>query len=204
MGLHSFTATLLALIGSLYTVWFTDFLFIKMYSFIVAGHSLRHGMDDDIVDVNKNYRDSMKDNQIYNSNTKLPPYILENSLESRRWLRSHSEGWTSPAAAAAPASDAHHAAMVGDIQSLREIAEKKPHMLHQKDQNGWTPLHEASRGGNREAIELLLSHKADVNERTNHGVGGSPLYWARKTNGDDHEAVQYLESVGALEIHPEL
>jgi len=94
--------------------------------------------------------------------------------------------------------------MVGDVQSLREIAEKKPHMLHKKDQNGWAPLHEASRGGNVEAIELLLFHKADVNERTNHGKGGSPLYWARKTNGDDHEAVKYLESVGALELHPEL
>ena len=56
-------------------------------------------------------------------------------------------------------------------------------------------VHEASRGGNVEAIELLLFHKADVNERTNHGKGGSPLYWARKTNGDDHETVKYLESV---------
>ena len=71
-------------------------------------------------------------------------------------------------------------------------------MLHKEDQNGWAPLHEASRGGNVEAIELLLFHKADVNERTNHGKGGSPLYWARKTNGDDHEGVKCLESVGAL------
>ena len=169
-----------------------------------TGHSLRHGMDDDAVDVNKQYRDAMDDNKLYNSNTKLPPYIVENSLESKRWLRTHSKAWESPSAAATPASDAHHAAMVGDMESLRDIAATKKHLLRQKDRNGWEPIHEASRGGNKDAIELLVKHGANVNERTNHGVGGSPLYWAKKSNGDDHEAVDYLLSVGAEMIHPEL
>jgi len=38
-----------------------------------TGHRLRHGMDDDAIDVNKDYRDSMNNNELYNSNTKLPP-----------------------------------------------------------------------------------------------------------------------------------
>ena len=40
-------------------------------------------------------------------------------------------------------------------------------------------------------------------ERTNAGRGGTPIYWARNDNGDDHPVVQYLDSIGAVDISPE-
>ena len=40
-------------------------------------------------------------------------------------------------------------------------------------------------------------------ERTNSGRGGTPIYWARDNNGNDHPVVQYLSSIGAVDISPE-
>ena len=39
-------------------------------------------------------------------------------------------------------------------------------------------------------------------ERTNAGRG-TPIYWARNDHGDDHPVVQYLDSIGAVDISPE-
>ena len=41
------------------------------------------------------------------------------------------------------------------------------------------------------------------NERTHHGTGGSPLWWAKKSNGLKDPVVRYLESIGAEEIPPD-
>jgi hypothetical protein len=41
------------------------------------------------------------------------------------------------------------------------------------------------------------------NERTHHGNGGSPLWWAKKSNGLKDPVVRYLESIGAEEIPPD-
>lgn len=154
---------------------------------------------------NEHYQHANRHGHKYalNNHHGLPPYILENSPESSKWLRSH-DHWESPAAAAAPASLAHHAATVGDIKTLHELATTKGHLLHSADANGWMPIHEASRAGNIDAIKLLVDLGANPNERTNFGSGGSPLYWAKKVNGENHESVHYLSSIGALELHPEL
>jgi len=154
---------------------------------------------------NKHYQNANRHGHEYalNQHSGLPPYILEKSLESKKWLRSHDHG-ESPAAAAVPASPAHHAATVGDIKSLHEISTTNEHLLHSVDANGWMPIHEASRAGNKDAIQLLVKLGANPNERTNFGSGGSPLYWAKKVNGPNHESVHYLNSIGALELNPEL
>ena len=44
-------------------------------------------------------------------------------------------------------------------------------------QSQWRPLHEAARAGRAKAIEYLIKEGAQVNERTNNGQGGSPLWY---------------------------
>ena len=53
-------------------------------------------------------------------------------------------------------------------------------------------------------IKYLLDNGVDINARTNGGIGGTPLYWAKKKHGKAHKSVKLLESRGALEIDPEL
>lgn len=54
-----------------------------------------------------------------------------------------------------------------------------------------------------QVASFLLSNGLDINQRSQGGAGGSPLWWAIKTHGNDHPVVKYLESNGALEIAPE-
>jgi ankyrin repeat protein len=73
------------------------------------------------------------------------------------------------------------------------------------DKNGWQPLHEATRGGHLDAVKFLVEQKADVNAVTNFGKGGvSPYYIALKNHGYDHPVTQFLSSVGAKLVGPEL
>ena len=52
--------------------------------------------------------------------------------------------------------DAHTAGKIGDISALIAIATKDIMLLHIYDNNGWTPLHEAARGGHLEAVQFLV------------------------------------------------
>ena len=70
--------------------------------------------------------------------------------------------------------------------------------LTARDANGWMPIHEASRGGHREAVELLLSYGADVNAVSSHEEGSTPLRLATEEHGHDHPLVEYLLSLMPL------
>ena len=50
--------------------------------------------------------------------------------------------------------------MTGDVDSLKQLAITNKEYFTAKDSNGWQPIHEASRGGHREAVELLLKVSA--------------------------------------------
>jgi ankyrin repeat protein len=83
-----------------------------------------------------------------------------------------------PPTAKAPDIDIHTAAMMGNIEAVKQ------HLAAGTDVNGkvddvweWTPLHSAASGGNEELVELLLAKGADVNAK----VGDArltPLFYA--------------------------
>jgi len=53
-------------------------------------------------------------------------------------------------------------------------------------------------------ISLLVGYGSDINERTQHGKGASPLFVAEEAHGHGHRVVKLLKSLGALSIGPEL
>lgn len=100
-----------------------------------------------------------------NINERAPPYIVPGSLEEKRWIQTHPRAKLS-GKSATPNLTAHTAASSGDLEALMEIAAKDPEAIKKIDNNGWSPLHEAVRGGHIEVVSYLLSKGADVNMRT--------------------------------------
>jgi ankyrin repeat protein len=97
----------------------------------------------------------------------------------------------------------HTVAARGDLAVLIAIAATDPTQMDLADRNGWKPIHEAARAGRPDVVKYLVeTHHVDINERTNRGQGGSPLWWAEQS-GDD-ETVKLLQSYGAESIRPEL
>ena len=101
------------------------------------------------------------------------------------------------------ATEAHVAAKVGDLETLKRISLENPENLLKEDNNGWQPLHEAARSGFTECVIFLVEEGADLNHRTNNGEGGTPLWEAKRSNGNYHPVVELLESLGGLDIGPE-
>lgn len=96
------------------------------------------------------------------------------------------------------------AALNGDTERLASIAKKDAKLLHHKDRNGWQPIHEAARAGQKEAIAFLLEEGADINARTHYGKGNTPLNLAINALSEKHPVSQYLLSLGAVDIGPDL
>jgi len=140
------------------------------------------------------------------ANADFPPYIQLGSPEEPNWRRRNPGGWKqpSPSAAHVDIPDGHAAAQRGDVDRLARIAMENDKLLHLQDRNGWQPIHEAARGGHTDALELLLAHGADINARTHHGKGSSPLNVAISALSEKHPVAQYLIEMGALDIGPEL
>ena len=108
--------------------------------------------------------------------------------------------------------EAHLAAKAGQLDLLeKELAEaeeqdafKKDEILRERDHNGWQILHQGVASGNKAVVELLVDNGAEINSRTHGGYGETPLRIAEKRLGKVHPIVQYLKSLGALSIGPEL
>ena len=60
-----------------------------------------------------------------------------------------------------PLINAHAAGRNGDMAALTAIGATDVGLLNIKDANGWTPLHEAARGGHLEAVKFLIEHGLD-------------------------------------------
>lgn len=98
--------------------------------------------------------------------------------------------------------DPRQAAIRGDIKALHRIGAADPQALHQPDENGWHPLHEAVRAGQVDAVQVLLLNGAQINHPTQTGV--SPLNIALQYLGADHQMTKFLQGLGAVDFHREL
>jgi hypothetical protein len=74
--------------------------------------------------------------------------------------------------------------------------------LFAADENGWQPIHEASRVGHTAVVKYLLQQGADVNSRTHSGRGSSPMHVAIDSLGKDHAVVKFLQQNGGVVIVP--
>ena len=95
------------------------------------------------------------------------------------------------------------AAQSGDVDTLSAEVAKKKDLLTAKDNNGWQPIHEGARGGHLDVVKFLVENGVDVNAKT-HETGGTALWWAKQNLDNEHPVITFLESMGALEIGPDL
>jgi ankyrin repeat protein len=77
--------------------------------------------------------------------------------------------------------------------SLKKEIANDPSFVSQKDDRGWTFLHQEALAGNMATVKVLLDAGADVNARTGHGM--TPLQLAKSLGWDKVAAL--LASKGA-------
>lgn len=140
------------------------------------------------------------------SSSSIPHYVWPN-YES--WYRQQSSVFESeegiypkPTKVIFGKINAHTAASLGDLVSLKELARSNRSDLFKADMNGWRPIHEAARSGHADVIEYLIEEGAEINERTNNGKGGNPLFWAEKDKIKNAKAIEVLKKYGAVNLHP--
>ena len=168
-----------------------------------TGHTIRHNIKlDEESDVDTKYRRTAEQGVggHENDNSGIPPYIKPGSPEEAAWRRNHAPVVKKFATGS---TSVHDAAKEGDFLVVEEHIKKKKDVVNARDENGWTPLHEGARGGHLEVVKLLVEHGADVSARTGED-GGTALWWAKQSNGEDSEVVKFLEEIGALDAGPEL
>jgi prolyl 4-hydroxylase len=176
-----------------------------------VGHTLRHNqnLERDARDVQEKYRDAVSrgvgGHEVDQGNSGLPIYIIPGTPEEVNWRRNHPSGARSKQRSFSTGSTiVHHAAQVGDLETIRKAVQNDKNVVKLTDANGWTPLHESARAGHKEIVKFLLEAGADINAKTHGGSGGSVMWWAKRELGEDHEMVSYLESLGAIDVGPEL
>jgi prolyl 4-hydroxylase len=130
----------------------------------------------------------------------LPPYIIPGSEWEKVWREENPRGWQ------LLHSDVHTAAQDGDWKILHDVAIQNPAALHEPDENGWHPLHEAVRAGDLDVVKFLLDAGSDVNQLTANRDkdGATPLSLAKEEYDAGHPMLELLESYGAVELEPEL
>jgi len=67
-------------------------------------------------------------------------------------------------------SEIYDAAANGDLKKVQALLKAHPEMISSKDtESGYTPLHAAAEHGQKDAAELLIANKAEVNARDSNG-----------------------------------
>mmetsp|Transcript_7159 Transcript_7159/g.8293 ORF Transcript_7159/g.8293 Transcript_7159/m.8293 type:complete len:475 (+) Transcript_7159:72-1496(+) len=173
-----------------------------------TGHTLRHHNHETDAgeDVDRKYREANNRGSGGHEVDQdgLPSYIIAGTPEETHWRQSHPNGQKSKRKSSTTGSTvAHLAAQEGDIETLKIEVKKKKGIVHTRDKNGWMPIHEGARGGHLEVVKYLVNNGADINAITTSG-GGSALYYAKKKFEADHPMVTFLESLGGIEIGPDL
>eukprot|EP00986_Skeletonema_menzelii_P001442 scaffold379_cov145-Skeletonema_menzelii.AAC.13 len=76
--------------------------------------------------------------------------------------------------------------------------------LNRADENDWTSLHEAIRGGHHDVVTLLLDEGGlDMHAITNQGNGFSPLSLSINYHGGEHPLTRMIRDRGGQEVWPE-
>jgi ankyrin repeat protein len=70
--------------------------------------------------------------------------------------------------------DLFQAIQSGDISSLNSILESQPSLANTENNDGLTPLGFAAHFGNKEAAQLLLDHRADINALSHSKISFIP------------------------------
>jgi hypothetical protein len=89
----------------------------------------------------------------------------------------------------------HEMAANGDLEGVRMALKLNKSELSVQDFNLWQPLHEATRNGHLEVVKELVKGGASLDTVTLKGC--TPLGWARKTHGDTHKVIGYLQDLDA-------
>mmetsp|Transcript_1225 Transcript_1225/g.1058 ORF Transcript_1225/g.1058 Transcript_1225/m.1058 type:complete len:95 (+) Transcript_1225:308-592(+) len=85
----------------------------------------------------------------------------------------------------------------GDLRTMDNLYIQDPESIHEVDDNGWGPLHEATRGGQLDVVKYLHEREVDLNLKTGHGRGNTALRLAKQYHGEDSDVYKFLEGVGA-------
>jgi len=138
----------------------------------------------------------------------IPPYLIRGSpYEKEVWHKDHPDGWsveTKTAMEMIGTPDFDHATVAaawGNLGYFENLVKTgQADRLHEPDENGWLPIHEAARFGQINAVKYLLQHGADINHVT--PSGDTPLSAAMENqinqHGHDHQIVNFLIKEGAM------
>jgi ankyrin repeat protein len=90
----------------------------------------------------------------------------------------------------------HNLAQEGYLEELKKLLHDYPALITDRDNNGWTLMHEVAKGGHVPIAEYLISMGADKNAQSLDGF--TPLYEAHRSHGPTSPITKYLESQGAV------
>jgi ankyrin repeat protein len=130
----------------------------------------------------------------------LPPYVIPGSEVAEEWKLNNPRGYTARLdrmSFATGSTEAHRAAIQGDVNRLRSVLDQHQHLGNVRDENGWQALHEAVRTGVVDAVQLLLDRGAELNRRTGRHDGengDSPLDVAIKAPWTSSSSVEAAAS----------
>jgi ankyrin repeat protein len=118
------------------------------------------------------------------------------SPEENNWRERNPNGWKimDTEDFTTGTTEAHRIAIKQDYALLAKVLEVDPHSANAKDDNGWTPLHEATLRSSEAIIELLIESGADINAVTNYG--DTALNLAKEYKGETHATFELLKSLG--------
>jgi len=120
-----------------------------------------------------------------------PPYVIEGSPDDLYRLARGGYKESAEAVRAISSTRAHDAAVTGNLKTLEKIAGWSKSNLLDRDENGWAPIHEATRANNVKVIEFLLYHGEDVFMRVCTGDTALELAYRFQKK----EAIEYLSRI---------
>jgi len=119
----------------------------------------------------------------------LPPYLIPGSVWEAEWRDKNPDGYS---------FDVVQAVRKGDLKAIQHLAKVAPETLTKRDNNGWQPLHDAVRFGDKAIVQYLIE-EAGISPFTLTKNEETPLVLAKYFHPKTHEVVQYLSTIRRLE-----